>query len=315
MSNLLAHPRNWKAKAVILNDETAYGIDANPTGAAHYIEARNVSLTAFDGETVDRNIETAALGNGGKLIVGAWAKLSFDAALAGSGAGGSAPKWGPLLLGCGFAETVSAGSLVTYSLVSTGFSSLTAYLNIDGSLYKFIGSRGEAKFKINAKGIPLLSVELTALYTAPLDGAMPTLTKTGWLVEEGVNSVNTGQVTLNGIDLAFSTLEFSLGNKITRLDLPGPQREVLIIDRAPTATLTVLAPALAVFNPYTLAANNTAVTLRNVHGTAAGKKVQTDLKGVIVGIAEDQIEGLAAYKLTIEPLPVSGNDEITITVL
>lgn len=315
MPNLLTTPRKWKSKAVYLKAETTYATDAAPTGIANWMEARNVSLTSFDAETVDRNIDQPFLGVGGKLITSVWSKLSFDIALVGGGAAGVAPKWGPAMLPAAFAETIVASTSVAYNLVSTAIGSLTAYLNIDGVLYKFIGCRGDVKAAIASKGIPLLKFELTSLYTAPSTLAMPTVDRTGWPVEDGVNSVNTGKITLNGVDLAFANLEWGCGNKIARIDLPGPQREVVIQDRAPTAAVTVLAPPLATFDPYALANAGNTVTLTNTHGTVAGKKVKTDLKVRVIGIAEDQVEGMAAYKLTLEPTPVAGNDEIATTLL
>lgn len=315
MPNLIATPRVWDKKAVVLKAETAYGTDAAPTGAANWYEARNVSLTSFDVETAERNIIENWLGHSGKIVASKWSKLSFEIAIAGSGAAGTAPKWGAMLLGCGFAETVSAGVDVAYNLVSASFGSLTAYLVIDGVLYKFVGCRGSVKGRLNAKGIPVFAVELTSLYTAPVDGDITGIVKTGWTYEEAVNSVNTGKVTLNAVDLAFSTFEWDLANQIVRLDLPGPQREVMLRDRAPTASLTVLAPLLAAFDPYALADAGGTVSLTNTHGTAAGKKVKTDAKVRVVGITETEIEGMAAYTLNLDLMPVSGNDELTLTVL
>lgn len=314
MPNILATPRFWKNQAVLLKPEVTLNTDPVPTGAANWFEARNVALTAFDPEKVDRNIEQAYMGRGGSVIAAAWSKLSFDIAMQGSGTAGTAPKWAPGMLACGFAETIVAVTSAAYNLVSSAFGSATLYMNIDGTLYKFVGSRGEVKGKINAKGIPVLSFEFTSVYAAPVTSAMFTpITKTGWTVEDPVNSVNTGKVTINAVDLAFSTLEWATGNKIERVSLPGPQLEVAIPDRAPTASITVLAPALATFDPYALANAGTNVALTNTHGTVAGKKIKTDLKVIITSVAEDQIQGMLAYKLTMEPTPVSGNDEIAVT--
>lgn len=104
MANLVATPRVWDKKAVVLKKETTYGTDAAPTGAANWFEARNVSLSSFDIETAERNVIENFLGHSGKLITSKWSKLSFEIALAGSGAAGTAPKWGPMMLGCAFAE-------------------------------------------------------------------------------------------------------------------------------------------------------------------------------------------------------------------
>jgi hypothetical protein len=315
MANLIAQPRKWKKKAIVLKAESAYGTDAAPDGATNWFEARNISLKGFDAETVDRNIETDWFGGAGKLITSQWSGLSFEIALAGSGALGTAPKWGEMLLGCGFAETVDAGVSVAYNLVSEGVGSLTAYMVVDGILYKFVGTRGNLKVRLSAKGIPVLAVELTSLYTVPVAGTITGIDKTGWTYEQAVTSVNTGKVALGGVDLAFSTLELDMGNQISRIDLPGPQREVMIVDRALSGALTVLAPALSVFNPYALADAGTTLDLANTHGTVAGKKVKTAAKVRVVGITETEIEGMAAYQLGLDRVPVSGNDEFALTSL
>jgi hypothetical protein len=314
MANLIASPRVFDKKVVVLKKEVSYGTDPTPTGAANWYEARNVSLTSYDVESAERNIMENWLGNSGKVVASKWSKLSFEIAMAGSGAAGTAPKYASALLAGGMAETISAGVSATYNLVSSAFSSVTAYMEIDGVLYKFVGCRGNLKGRINAKGIPVFVVELDSVYTAPTDATISGIVKTGWTYEEAVNSVNTGKATLNAVDLAFSAFEWDLGNQLARINLPGPQVEVMLRDRAPTASLTVLAPLLAAFDPYALADAGTTVDLTNTHGSAAGKKVQTDAKVRVVGVSETEIEGMAAYTLSLDLIPVSGNDELTITV-
>lgn len=316
MPNVLASPRFWRSKAVLLKAEAVYGTDPVPTGAANWFEARNVALTSFDPELVDRNIDQSYFGHAGKIIANTWGKLSFDVALAGSGVAGTAPKWAPMALACGFSETLVALTSATYNLISSAFGGCAAHLNIDGALYKFVGCRGELKCKLDAKGIPVLSVELTSKYTAPAASVMfAGIDKTGWTAEKAVNSVNTGKVVINAVDLAFSAFNWSTGNNIVRLSLPGPQTEVAITDRKPTASITVLAPALGVFDPYALALARTNVALSNIHGTAGGDITTTTMKVIINNVKETQVEGMLAYDLTMEPTPsAAGNDEITIAL-
>lgn len=313
--NLLSKPRFWKKKVVLLTAETEYGVDPTLSSTTDWIEARNVALTSYDGTSVERNIEMPYFGNGGKVNGSTWSKLSFDIALVGSGTAGTAPKWGTILLGAAFSETVTLGTSAVYNLVSNNIGSLCAHLNIDGHLFKFAGARAEVKGKLTAKGIPLLTVELDCLYTEPVEADAPTIDRTGWAIEQAVNSVNTGKLTLNGVNLAFSELTWACGNVLTRVDLPGPQREVMLTDRKPSAACTVLAPALGVFNPYQLADAATLVAMSNTHGTVIGKKVKHDFKVVITNVAEDNVDGIAAYKLTLGVDPALGNDEIVLTCL
>jgi hypothetical protein len=315
MPNLIGSPRKWRNKALLVKTEAVYGSDSTPTGVLNWIEARNVTLTPMDSERAERNIDLPYMGSSGNVIVTNWAKLSFDVAMAPSGDPGVAPKWAPLLMACGTAETVTATTSAAYNLVSNVFSSVVAYMNIDGVIHKLLGMRGEVKGKVSAKGLPMLSFSFDANYVTPVEGAMPAVTRTGWMLEEGVNSVNTAPVTLGGVPLAFSALDWAFGNKVARMDLPGPQREVAITDRKASASITVLAPDLATFNPFALAEAQTVVVLSSTHGSAEGKKVKTDMQVRVIGVDYDKIEEMVAYKLTLDPVPVAGNDEIVLTCL
>lgn len=315
MPNLLANPRSWKKKAILIKSEATVGTDAVPTGLLNWIEARNVNLVPLDAEKVDRNIEVPYYGNGGTLIVGKYAKLSFDAALVGAGAAGTAPKIAPLLLAAGFAETVTAGTSVAYNLVSANIGAVTAYINIDGTRHKMVGARCDVSLSLSAKAIPLLKFNLESVFITPDASPLPTVDRSGWAIEEAVTAANTLAMTLSGVDLAFSQFDFSLGNQLNRINLPGPQVEVAIDDRKPTGSVTVLAPGLAVFDPFAIAEAGTVVDLSTTHGSVAGKKAKVDAKVRLVGVEYDKINQALAYKLTLEPFPVNGNDEFALTYL
>lgn len=315
MSNLISTPRFWKNKAILVKTETVYGTDATPTGAANWIEGRNVSFQPYDAETAERNIDMPWLGSSGKVVTAKWGKLKFDVLMAGSGAAGTAPKYAPLLLACGTAETLVAATSAAYNLVSSAFGSATMWINIDGVYHKLVGGRGELAGKASAKGIPLLSFSFDCCYVAPEAAAMPAVTRTGWQFDEGVNAVNTTALTLNGVQLAFSELDFALGNQLARINLPGPQVEVAITGRSPTMGLTVLAPPLAAFNPFALADAGTNVNVSFTHGSTAGRKAKVDGKVIVSGVEYAEVDGMLAYKLNVDPTPVSGNDELTYTCL
>lgn len=315
MPNLIANTRKWRNKGLLVKLETAYGVDAIPTGAVNWIEARNVNLTPMDNDKVARNIDLPYMGGAGNIIVSSWAKLTFDVVVAPSGSPGVAPPWAPLLLGCGMAETITTTTSAAYNLVSSGFSSLCSYMNIDGTVHKLFGMRGSVKGKLSAKGVYALSFSFDANYLTPITGAAPAVTRAAWKIEEGVNSVNTQAVSLNAVPLVLSSLDWDIGNKIARMDLPGPQREVAITDRSATASATVMAPDLATFNPFVLAETSAVVPFTVTHGSAIGKKSKTDLMVRIIDAAYDNSDGVLNYKLTFEPVPVVGNDEIALTCL
>ncbi len=307
--------RFWKKKLVLWKPEVTYKTDPVPTGAANYIEARNVALSPAEFDVEDRGIVKVSMGNTAKLITGKRLKLSFDVALAASGALGTVPKIGTLLRGCGWAETITAAVKVEYTLISAAFESGTFYVNIDGTLHKGVGVRGSSGIKLD-KGIPLLHVELTALFVTPTDTAPEVATRTGWPIEAPVNAANTLVCKLNTVDSWYSKFEFNQGNQVVHDDLPGGYEAIAIKDRAPTASITILAPTLAVFDPFALALAATNIPVQVVHGPTAGNKVQVDLKALITGVAYEDVSGTVGYALTLSPDdPTDADTEAKLTFI
>jgi hypothetical protein len=292
-----------------------YGTDPVPTGAANWIEARNVNFTPADTELVARNIEQPYLDEDGQIIVAQWAKLTFDIAVAPSGVAGTAPKWGALLLACAMAETTTVGTSVTYNMVSDNLPSATMYINMSGVLHKLLGVRGDVQYKGAAKGIPMFTFTFDCLYSTPTDAGMPVVTKTGWMLEEAINATNTGPIKVNGVDLAYSQFDWGLGNKVSRINLPGPHVEVQINSRKATASATVIAVPAATLDPFALMASGTLIDVSATHGTVAGKKVKTDIKARISNVAYADIDGMTGWNLTFDPVPVVGNDTVALTLL
>lgn len=204
---------------------------------------------------------------------------------------------------------------VEYTLISETFESGAFYVNIDGVLHKGMGMRLNPSGKMDAKGIPLLHVECTALYTVPVDAAPPVVDRTGWPIERPVNSKNTLVCKVNGVDSFYSKFDFNLGNQISHDDFPGGYEVIKIGDRQPSAQITMLAELLATFDPFTLANDSTSVAVQVVHGTTVGSKVQVDLKTKIISVNNEDINGSVGYNLGLSPEPVSGNDEIKLTFL
>lgn len=306
--------RYFKKKALLVKIESTYATDPTPTGAANWIEARNLSLTPYDATVEDRAIAAPWMGNGSKLITSTRLKLAFDVALAASGTAGTAPKIAPLLRACGWAETVSAGVSVTYNLISTAFESVCFWMYIDGVRHKGKGVRGTATLKLD-RGIPYLHVELTALYVAPTDTANPSVTTTGWPTEQPVNATRTLVCKVNSVDSWYSKFEFSQNNAVQHDDLAGGYEAITIGDRAPSASLTMLAPTLATLDPFALSQATTNIPVQVVHGLGAGSQVQVDLKARITGVAYEDMSGSTGYNLALSPDSVSGDDEATITFL
>lgn len=116
--------RFWKRKLITAKIETTYGSDASPTASANAIEARNVSFTPLDASYVTNDAELPYFGNSPEVPVSQAARLTFDVVLQGSGTAGTAPPSGPLLRGCGLAETILAAP-VTGTAQAGGANTIT----------------------------------------------------------------------------------------------------------------------------------------------------------------------------------------------
>ena len=316
MPNLISSPRKWRKKAFLLKAETTYGTDSTPTGAANYCELREIDYMPLDVVRVARNLERPYMGNTEELVESCWAKISGFVGLAPSGTAGTAPAFGPALKACGFSETVSAGVSVVYNLISTGFTSACAWMNVDTVKQVMTGMRGNAKFSLVKGQVPKIDFSFEALFNDLAAGvAVPAVTTTAWKTEEAVNSVNTGPLSINGVDTAFTSFEVDIAQKLNRRDLPGPQLEITIGDRAPSSTATILAPALGTLDPVALVKAGTVIAVSVTHGSAAGKKCKIDLNAKIIDAKQTSIDGDMGWNLSFQPVPVSGDDEVVVTFL
>lgn len=99
---------NWKKKVIWGAIEDIYNTDPGLSAAVSGIEARNVSITPIKTKRVEQNIDVPYLGSLRELVVGEEMQIKFDIAIAGSGAAGTAPAVGKLLLACKRSETVLA---------------------------------------------------------------------------------------------------------------------------------------------------------------------------------------------------------------
>lgn len=321
MTNVVAAPQLFKTKTLFAATESTYGTSPVIAGA-NWAEARNVSITPFEAQVVDRGIVLPYKGRKSGLAGTPNVKITFDIALAPSGAAGTAPKWGTMLLGCGWAETVVATTSVTYNLVSAGEQSLTlVYFDADNK-HTITGARGSVSFKLSKGGIPLMSFSFTGIYNTPVaatgPNAMPTVVRTGWTDEQLVDSrYTTGSINAGTlVPLAFSEFNVDQANDVKYIDLPGPQTTVDISDRAPTGTISFLAAPLATLDPYALVEDNTAFVATAVHGSGAGKIATLAVKARATAPSVVDIDGFKGYQLTIQPEPVlaAGNDEISLTL-
>lgn len=304
-----------RKRTILAKTEVTYGVDPTPTGAANAILVRNLSITPLSAENVSRDLVRPYLGASEQLIASKYVGCEFEVEMAGSGTAGTAPAYGPLLLACGFAETVVAVTSVTYAPVSASFKSATIYYNVDGVLHKITGARGNVEMMINTSQIPVFKFTFTGLYNAPTDTAAPAVTYTSFQTPLAANTTNTTGFSLFSYSAAMESLSLNMGNAVAYRSLIGAE-DVLMTDRQVTGSVVFEAPTIATKDFFSIALASTLGALDITHGTAAGNKVQiTSSRVDISNPTYSESNGIQMLNVPLTLVPsTAGNDEISIVV-
>lgn len=305
----------WKSKTILAKIETVYGTDPTPTGAANAILAMDVSFNPQEGEVIQRNIERTQFSAAPFVIQGIRSQITFSVDLVGSGAAGTAPKWGPLMRACAVAETITAATKVEYTPITDNAESITLYFDLDGIKSKMIGCRGTAVVRLGVNGNPVIVFTFTGLYTTPTDAAKPTPDYTGWQAPQAASKLNTPTFTIGGTAMVGRDYELDLAVAVEPRILIGYEG-ILITGRDERLRLTVEAVAMSVYNPAAIAAAGTQQAVQIVHGTLAGKIVTIDTaQAQQLPLPQiQQQQGIAEWQLSFVPQPSAGNDQWKITL-
>jgi len=157
---------------ILATNETTYGTDSAPS-TTNCIEAFNIVLTP-QSDLIERRPHGQSLSRPATLNSKKRFQLTFDVELKGSGAAGTAPKWGPLMKACGFSETAVPTTSVTYAPSSTALSSASIKVYKDGLLYSMLGAVGNVELEAIAGQVPLMKYTFSGLYAIPTDVTFPT---------------------------------------------------------------------------------------------------------------------------------------------
>jgi hypothetical protein len=310
-------PLKWKSKILLFKLETSYGVDPTPA-TANGILMTNVSFRPLEGQDVSRDLELPYLGGQELIPVGLHCVLTGDVELVPSGTAGVAPAWGPLMRACACAETIVADTSVAYTPLSDNHESGYYYFWIGGTRHKVAGVRGDVTIAFTAQGIPKLQFVLTGLYAGVAEASRTSPTLTAFKRPRVVTKANTPTFTINSVSLVMRSFSLAMRNQVEPRLLVGLE-EVLIVDRAPQISTQVQAVPVSTFDPYTLAQADEAASLlpvELVHGTAAGYiatlTADTAQLQRPTGFANQQ--GITEWPLTLNALPSSGNDEVSLTL-
>lgn len=241
--------------------------------------------------------------------------LSFSTELAASGTKGTAPGWGPLMRGCGFAEVIVANTSVTYNPISTAMESLWFELWIGSTKHALKGSRGTGVITLNAQGVPVIRWTYTGLWSAPSEASPATPTLTAFKKPLIVNSANLPTFTINSVALKVRSHSLDFGNDVQVRELENSD-EIVIVDHIEQFSAVVEAVPLTTFDPFALANAQTLVPLSFVLGTVAGSIITvsapTSQMRRPTGYQNNQ--GILEWPLSLGPLPNAGNDQFTLAL-
>lgn len=301
--------------ALLLKPEGVYGTDSVPTGAANAILLKDLDWSPQEAKTVSRDVLRPFLGNSEVLPGTLFVKASFSVELAGSGAAGTAPAWGPILRICGWSQTVTAGVSVVYQMVSSNFESGTVYFHIDGVLHKATGVMCDSSIEFAEGGIPTIKFSLTGLYNVVVDAALPAAGLAAFQKPLPVNTTNTPTFTLHGVPSVLEKLSINQANAIVHRALPGAPEKVLITDRKPAGSVTIEAAKVATKDWWTVMKNAATGPMQIVHGVTAGNIIQVDAPAVQLHSPKyGDKDGVLNMSASLIFAPNAGNDEIVITV-
>jgi hypothetical protein len=302
-----------RKRLILAKTEANYGVSAAPAGT-DAILVRNLDITPLESDIVSRDLIRPYLGNSEQLLANPRVRVTCEVELAGSGAAGTGPRYGPLLLSCGMAATTVASTSVTYAPVSSSFISCTIAYNIDGVQHLLTGCRGTFTLSCQLGQIPVLQFEMTGIYNTPTDTAQPSVTYgnqvTPLLFREG----NTSGFSFLGYSGCLMSVDFNMANSIVYRELIGCTKEVLITDRRPAGTVMIEAPTIAQKNYFTDALNSTTGSLAFTHGTSAGNRVVfTAAQANLTQPTYSDSDGIHMLSLPYVATPTTaGNNEVSL---
>lgn len=302
-----------RKQALLAKIEATYGVDSVPTGAVNAILVRNMKPTPMELEAEARALYLPYLGNDEDIVAAFYGMLEFEVEVAGAGALGTVPKYGPLLRGCAMAEVVAAGAKVSYTPVSTGFESLSMYFHLDGVLHRMLGARGDVAMELNAKSVPIFKFKFMGLFVPVTDTALPAAVYTGFIKPLAVNKANT-LYSLHAVSTPMTKLALGLKNDVKYRNLVGYEG-VDVIDRAPSGDVEFEAGLMASKNWFNVARDVVTDVLTVTHGTVAGNTVFVSApKAQVTSPSYSETDGVSMISTGLKFMPNLGNDELLIEV-
>lgn len=304
-------------KFLLAKAETTYGTDATPN-AANVMWAENVQYR-LTGQIVRGDPAKPGVGGVAGVLYGEHVEMSFDIPLAGSGAAGTAPKWGAIPKACGWSETISAGVSVTYALAADPQTadSLTLVWNDGRRLHKVLGFRGRCTPMMRGKRL-VWAVSGRGLYVPVTTRALPAHADATWTGWYDVNPVAQGRttVTFDSVNMALREFSVDQSDNVLFRDLPHQENVTLRGARTFTGSMKVTTPLPSAYNFETAWQAQSIKTGSIVHESTAGRIVTINFKVQLGEPSYSEEDGEDVTTVPIRPTPSALNvdDEISVVL-
>lgn len=293
--------------------ESTYGSDSTPTTGSDALIAYDLEVSP-EIDVLERPDKGISLSRpqelGGKQRQG----LKFSTESKGSGSAGTAPKGDSALLqACGFSETVSGGVSVTYKPTSSSFKSNSIHVNLDGLLYKLLGSVGELELSLKAGERPMYNYEMSGLWSTPTDQTFPT----------SYNPNVTKPKVCKNLTATFDSYAAVIRECTIKMNNVIAERPALaaatgidgfdIVDRNPTGKIVIDALPLATKDYWAKLVADTVVALSVVLSNGAGNIITISAPYCrIQNIKNGDEDGVLTHEIEFQLARLSGNDELSI---
>ena len=305
-------PLLTRKRVILIEAESSYGTDPTPTGT-DVVLVRDLSITPQSSDVVSRDVVRPFLGAFQQLLANTSVEVTFSVELAGSGAAGTAPRYGAALKACGLSETVASGTSVTYAPVSSSFSSVTIHYNTDGVRHKITGARGTFTINASVGEIPTIEFSFQGIYNAPDDSALPSVTYGNQATPLIFKNGNTSGFQLLSHAGSLMSVSMDCGNELAYRELVGGTKEVLLVNRSSSGSVSLEAVALSSKDFFAAALAETTGNLQFLHGTAAGNKVQFTSSKVDIGdVNYGEQDGIQMLEIPYTLVPSTAGDEFSL---
>ncbi len=306
----MAEPRS--RQLLLAKVEATYGTDPIPVEANDAFLAVNPVITP-QAEQLERRPAAASFGLLPAAVGARFVEITFSVELRGSGTNDVPPRGlAALLKACGFKETITALSDVTYDPRSSGLESCTIYHWVGDRRHIITGCIGNVELVAGAGQHAMLNFTMRGVYVEPTTVTQPASPVFDATLPPVVLSAG---FTIGGIaTLVAQQLQVNMQNEIAQRDDVNAASAIkgfALVDRSVIGSFNPEQEALATHNPFADWAAGTTRALSMVVGSAAGNKCTiTAPKVTYRTIATGDRNGILTYDHEIQLGKDTGDDEI-----